>query len=261
MIDYKYQDLFLEDSVDKQLKISFDGGEITNTDIFSETMQITESICSDSQISFGNCEASIFKITVANINIPLEGKWISVSMVLNGKEDDPFIFGTYKVSSFKPSADRSKRELIAYDAIKDILDADVTNWYTSLQFPLSLKSFRNSFFDYIGIEQEDASLVNDNMTVEKTIESDEISGKLIINAICEINGCFGVMSRQNKFRYIELALNQFGLYPRNDIYPADDLYPVEPSGRKISNSLNEFKRVYIKRGIKTMSLLLCNIEF
>ena len=237
MIDYKYQDLFLEDSVDKQLKISFDGGEITNTDIFSETMQITESICSDSQISFGNCEASIFKITVANINIPLEGKWISVSMVLNGKEDDPFIFGTYKVSSFKPSADRSKRELIAYDAIKDILDADVTNWYTSLQFPLSLKSFRNSFFAYIGIEQEDASLVNDNMTVEKTIESDEISGKLIINAICEINGCFGVMSRQNKFRYIELALNQFGLYPRNDIYPADDLYPVEPSGRKISNSL------------------------
>lgn len=237
MIDYKYQDLFLEDSVDKQLKISFDGGEITNTDIFSETMKITESICSDSQISFGNCEASIFKITVANINIPLEGKWIYVSMVLNGKEDDPFIFGTYKVSSFKPSADRSKRELIAYDAIKDILDADVTNWYTSLQFPLSLKSFRNSFFAYIGIEQEDASLVNDNMTVEKTIESDEISGKLIINAICEINGCFGVMSRQNKFRYIELALNQFGLYPRNDIYPADDLYPVEPSGRKISNSL------------------------
>ena len=237
MIDYKYQDLFLEDSVDKQLKISFDGGGITNTDIFSETMQITESICSDSQISFGNCEASIFKITVANINIPLEGKWISVSMVLNGKEDNPFIFGTYKVSSFKPSADRSKRELIAYDAIKDILDADVTNWYTSLQFPLSLKSFRNSFFAYIGIEQEDTSLVNDNMTVEKTIESDEISGKLIINAICEINGCFGVMSRQNKFRYIELALNQFGLYPRNDIYPADDLYPVEPSGRKISNSL------------------------
>ena len=237
MIDYKYQDLFLEDSVDKQLKISFDGGEITNTDIFSETMQITESICSDSQISFGNCEASIFKITVANINIPLEGKWIYVSMVLNGKEDDPFIFGTYKVSSFKPSADRSKRELIAYDAIKDILDADVTNWYTSLQFPLSLKSFRNSFFAYIGIEQEDASLVNDNMTVEKTIESDEISGKLIINAICEINGCFGSMSRQNKFHYIELALNQFGLYPRNDIYPADDLYPVEPSGRKISNSL------------------------
>lgn len=237
MIDYKYQDLFLEDSVDKQLKISFDGGEITNTDIFSETMQITESICSDSQISFGNCEASIFKITVANINIPLEGKWISVSMVLDGKEDAPFIFGTYKVSSFKPSADRSKRELIAYDAIKDILDADVTNWYTSLQFPLSLKSFRNSFFAYIGIEQEDASLVNDNMTVEKTIKSDEISGKLIINAICEINGCFGAMSRQNKFHYIEIALNQFGLYPRNDIYPADDLYPVDPSGRKISNNL------------------------
>lgn len=237
MIDYKYQDLFLEDSVDKQLKISFDGGEITNTDIFSETMQITESICSDSQISFGNCEASIFKITVANINIPLEGKWISVSMVLDRKEDAPFIFGTYKVSSFKPSADRSKRELIAYDAIKDILDADVTNWYTSLQFPLSLKSFRNSFFAYIGIEQEDTSLVNDNMTVEKTIKSDEISGKLIINAICEINGCFGAMSRQNKFHYIELALNQFGLYPRNDIYPADDLYPVDPSGRKISNNL------------------------
>ena len=79
------------------------------------------------------------------------------------------------------------------------------------------------------------------MVVEKTIESDEISGKYIINAICEINGCFGHVNRNNKFQYLEIVLNQFGLYPRNDIYPADDLYPVEPSGRKIAKRSKYFE--------------------
>lgn len=237
MIDYKYQDLFLENSIKKNLIIKFNGGEISNSDIFYETMELTESICSDNQITFGNCEASIFKITIANINVPLEGKWITVSTILDDKTDEPFVFGTYKVASFKPTADRSRRELIAYDAIKDILSSDMTNWYNGLAFPMSLKKFRDSFFEHLGFEQEETTLTNDEMVVEKTIESDEISGKYILNAICEINGCFGHINRNNKFQYLEIAFNQFGLYPRNDIYPADDLYPVEPSGRKIANNL------------------------
>lgn len=237
MIDYKYQDLFLENSIKKNLIIKFDGGEISNSDIFYETMELTESICSDNQITFGNCEASVFKITIANINVPLEGKWITVSTILDDKTDEPFVFGTYKVASFKPTADRSRRELVAYDAIKDILSADVTDWYNGLAFPMNLKKFRDSFFEHLGFEQEETTLTNDEMVVEKTIESDEISGKYIINAICEINGCFGHVNRNNRFQYLEIAFNQFGLYPRNDIYPADDLYPVEPSGRKIANNL------------------------
>ena len=237
MIDYKYQDLFLENSIKKNLIIKFNGGEISNSDIFYETMELTESICSDNQITFGNCEASVFKITIANINVQLEGKWITVSTILDDKTDEPFVFGTYKVASFKPTADRSRRELIAYDAIKDILSADMTDWYNGLAFPMSLKKFRDSFFEHLGFEQEETTLTNDEMVVEKTIESDEISGKYIINAICEINGCFGHVNRNNKFQYLEIAFNQFGLYPRNDIYPADDLYPVEPSGRKIANNL------------------------
>ena len=237
MIDYKYQDLFLENSIKKNLIIKFNGGEISNSDIFYETMELTESICSDNQITFGNCEASVFKITIANINVPLEGKWITVSTILDDKTDEPFVFGTYKVASFKPTADRSRRELVAYDAIKDILSADMTDWYNGLTFPMSLKKFRDSFFEHLGFEQEETTLTNDEMVVEKTIESDEISGKYILNAICEINGCFGHINRNNKFQYLEIALNQFGLYPRNDIYPADDLYPVEPSGRKIANNL------------------------
>lgn len=237
MIDYKYQDLFLENSIKKNLIIKFNGGEISNSDIFYETMELTESICSDNQITFGNCEASVFKITIANINVPLEGKWITVSTILDDKTDEPFVFGTYKVASFKPTADRSRRELVAYDAIKDILSADMTDWYNGLAFPMSLKKFRDSFFEHLGFEQEETTLTNDEMVVEKTIESDEISGKYILNAICEINGCFGHVNRNNKFQYLEIAFNQFGLYPRNDIYPADDLYPVEPSGRKIANNL------------------------
>ena len=64
MVDYKYAELYQKDSVDKQLNIVFDGGEITNSDIHSEEFELTESLCSDSQLRFGSCEASMIKFRI-----------------------------------------------------------------------------------------------------------------------------------------------------------------------------------------------------
>ena len=74
MVDYKYAELYQQNSVDKQLNIAFDGGEITNTDIHSEQFELTESICSDSQLRFGSCEASVVKFRISNIFTPLKDK-------------------------------------------------------------------------------------------------------------------------------------------------------------------------------------------
>ena len=143
MVDYKYSDLFLKDSVDKQLIIEFDGGKITNEDLHAEQFELQESICSETQLVFGSCEASQIKFRVSNIFDSLKKKWLTVSMVLDGNTDEPFVFGRYKVETDTPTADRSYRDITAYDAMNDIINADVAKWYNSLTFPLTLKQFRD----------------------------------------------------------------------------------------------------------------------
>lgn len=241
MVNYKYAELYKKDSVDKQVKIEYDGGVITNKELFSESMELTESLCSESELRFGSCEASVLKFKVANIMQPLIGKWMTVTETLDGNTDMPFQFGRYKVYSDKPTADRKHREIQAYDAMYDILNTDVADWYNTVlpnkDSTMTMKNFRTSFIQHFGLEQEEAQLINDDMVVEKTIEPSEISGKDVITAICEINGCFGHIARNGKFRYIYLDQEIQGLYPANDLYPADDLYPSEPKSTGIGKGL------------------------
>ena len=179
MINYEYSGLFLQDSIDKQLHIYYDNGasHITNTDLYAEEFTLRESICSDSQLRFGGCESSSVEFKIANSGASLKGKSINVQMVLDGHTEAPFTVGTYKVQSDKPTADRFGRVVTAYDAMYDVINADVSDWWKSLSTSFSLKALRNSFFSYFGITQKAVSLPNDNIMVTQKPELDKVSGK------------------------------------------------------------------------------------
>jgi hypothetical protein len=272
VVNYKYGDLFKKDTVDKQLSIVSDDGKIniTNTELHQEKFELTESLCSEQELTFGSCEAAMIKFTVSNTFLPMKGKWLTVRMSLDGHTDAAFQFGRYKVDSDTPTADRTCREVIAYDALYDVLTADVAAWYNTVfpsheeqktdedgtittvtvYDPVTMKQFRNSFFKHFGIEQADITLINDNMSIEKTVAvttssetssdteesstiGESMSGKEVLSCICEINGCMGHMGRDGKFHYIYLEQEIQGLYPRNDLYPADNLYPRDPKSTQI----------------------------
>lgn len=259
MVNYKYGDLFKKDTVDKQLSIVSDDGKIniTNTELHQEKFELTESLCSESELTFGACEAGMIKFTVSNVFLPMKGKWLTAKMTLDGHKDKPFQIGRYKVYSDTPTADRTCRDVVAYDALYDILSSDVTDWYNQIlpqkDSKVTLKQFRDSFFNHFGVEQEEVSLVNDEMIIEKTVEvkasssgssdtaekstiGEAISGKEVLFCILEINGCMGNIGRVGKFRYVYLTQEMQGLYPANDLYPADDLYPRNPKSTSISKS-------------------------
>lgn len=259
MVDYQYSSLFLKDSVDKKLNIVSDDGKIniTNTELHQEKFELTESLCSESELTFGACEAGMIKFTVSNVFLPMKGKWLTAKMTLDGHKDKPFQIGRYKVYSDTPTADRTCRDVVAYDALYDILSSDVTDWYNQIlpqkDSKVTLKQFRDSFFNHFGVEQEEVSLVNDEMIIEKTVEvkasssgssdtaekstiGEAISGKEVLFCILEINGCMGNIGRVGKFRYVYLTQEMQGLYPANDLYPADDLYPRNPKSTSISKS-------------------------
>ena len=231
MVDYKYKDIYNDTSVSKKMQIECSDGSVLNEEDWKgESAELTERLCSESEISFGRCEASTFKLRVRERVVPLAGKKISVSVTLEGADEAPFMMGVYKVDSDVPTADRRYRDIVAYDAMYDILNTDVAAWYNSLTFPITLRQFRDSFCNYAGVEQEEITLINDDMVVEKTIDPGELPGKTVIEAICEINGCFGHIGRNGKLRYVVLEQMIEGVYPADDLYPSDDLYPADPMG-------------------------------
>lgn len=243
MVNYQYAELFKKDSIDKQLTIETDDKttKITNVELHQEQFELTESICSESELTIGSCEAAVLKFTVSNIFLPMKDKMITVKTVIDNNTANPFQIGRYKVYSDTPTADRTKRDIVAYDRLYDVINADVAEWYNTLlpekDSTTTMKVFRANFFKHFGIEQADIQLVNDDMKVEKTVEPEELSGATVLNCICEINGCFGHIGRDGRFHYIYLEQEIQGLYPRNDLYPADDLYPREPKSTRIGKNL------------------------
>ena len=229
MINYDLENLFRTDAHDKQLVITCENGNLDNEVVYQEEMTLTESLCSKANLTFGCCEASIFKIKIDNIAVSLMKQWLTVSIILDHNTDKPFLLGRYKVNEDKPSGDRRCRNILAYDALYDIINAEVAQWYNVLlpnpDSTCSLYEFRNNFMAHLGVEQEEVTLINDSMVVERTIEPARLSGKDVITAICEINGVFGHMGRNGKFQYISLVQGIQGLFPRDDLFPADDLFP------------------------------------
>lgn len=237
MIDYEYSDLFTAGSVRKELLVSFDDTTITNNKIYQEGFELTESLCSQNELRFGSCESSVMKLKIRNEFGALKGKWLDVSMVLNGNTDKPFKFGKYKVDTCELSGDKQYVNITAYDSMYDIINTDVVEWYDALEFPLTLKAFRDSFFEYMGIEQEETTLIQDSVTVEKTIDADEITGLKVASAICELNGVLGHINRQGVFVYVSLLKGTDYLYPSVELYPGSDVYPMG----KVSISANHYQ--------------------
>lgn len=247
MINGKNKDLYYESSIHKQLNIEVVGTQavIDNSMRERDTFTLTEALNDGSELKFGSCLPNQISFTAHDVPTGIIGKKLRPVETLEGNEDDPFVYGEYKIYSDTPTADRTKRQIVAYDAMYDIINSDVKTWYDGLSFPMTLKAFRDSFFVHLGIAQADTSLVNDGMTVNKTLttsSSDDsavtaeasVSGKTIIEAICEINGTFGNINRDGKFDYVILPDIISAVYPAEDLYPRNDLFPADSNTESMS---------------------------
>lgn len=228
----EYNDIY-KNSITKSMQIESSGGvTITNTNICSEQMSLEEALCSEENLIIGSCESACFKIRIADMNHNFEGETLTVyqmimvdaggDLLLESGDSDyillengdrislemvgvPVPYGKFKVLSDKPTNDRRWRDLTCYDAMYDILNADVAEWYNSLTFPMTIKNFRDRFFNYLGITQDTVTLVNDNFETQGGFSvSGSLSGKDVITSICELNGVFGHISRDGLFEYISL---------------------------------------------------------
>ena len=207
------------------IRILETGTVISDADMELENFTLEESICSAGEIVFGSCEASFVSFAVYQTVEDLSSKTVRIWQTINGNEVP---FGTYKVATVtKRDGDPRWKDITAYDRMPE-LDRDATAWFADFwnRHPVStIKEFRLSFFEFMGFNIVEQTLINDHMEIKKTIDPEFIKARYIAQKIGEINASFGHFTRENKFKYIDIG--SLALYPAEDLYPSEDLFPAE----------------------------------
>lgn len=224
----------------KSVEISVsDGTTLGNKDIVTEKFELQDSLNSANELVFGSCEAACLKLQVAaDTGKIFKDLWLDVWATIQDNSGDlmidnehyllmsdgskmrmhPYIsstrVGRFKVVLDEPVSDRSWRNLTCYDQMYDILRTEVSEWYNTLTFPMTVKALRDSFFAYLGIEQENVALINDDLSIMGNfVATSKLTGRPIIKAICEINGVFGHMNKDGKMDYISIPSDESVEYP------------------------------------------------
>lgn len=234
---------FLSDGIHKTVQIYFPELDltITNNQIDKETLKVKESLISGSKFEIVGCIASVLTVNVYNVEQTIKGKRIEVSIQAGETEVIPLFKGV--VDSCIRQSDRRIRSITAYDRLYSLSDIDVSEWYNSLNFSITMKNLRKSLFQYISryhftLEQEYAELPNDSIVILKQYDPHEMNALEIIKNICQFNGAFGKINREGKFEYIlakEPAPPTDNAYPSLSTYPSSTLYPTDGSSVAITS--------------------------
>lgn len=225
------------DSIHKSLVIEFPEMDLTlsNSAIYEESMQLKESLLENNSIEFVGCIASMFSVQVYGLYDNIKGKKMIVSIHTENTQEEPVPLFSGIVDSAMLQSNKKSKKITAYDELYTKGNTDVSSWYNSLTFPISLANFRNSLFDFIGIEQKEIVLPNDSVTIDKKYDPKSLKALNVMKAICQINGAFGIINRYGKFEYRILAdLSDTYPYPSVTLYPSTSLFPASPAVAPVS---------------------------
>lgn len=189
----------------KSILLAFDdGSELTNENILMEQMSITQTICDDQNLTLGQIFSTEFKTRIFNDDTTsYAGKWFNLSLSVNDTETS-IVLGRFVVESETLTDDKMYKDIVAYDALHDVLSSNYSDWHNELLYPMTVKDYRDRFFSHVGISQVTATLPNDNLSLEKTFIAESYSGSDCLKYISEITGCFGMINNEGRFRWITI---------------------------------------------------------
>lgn len=230
-VSQKVKDEYRANSVTKHVTLQFPELNISvgTEQIHSESMRLSESLIEKDSMEFVGCIASKFKIRVNGLKEDIKGKKITATISTENTQDEPITLFHGVVDSAVKQSNKQIKEIVAYDELYIKGNIDLSAWYKSLKFPITLKDLRDSLFGYIGIEQVETSLPNDDVAISKQYDPNSLQALAVIKAVCQINGVMGIINRNNKFEYRILGgINEIP-YPSTTLFPSSHLFPANPA--------------------------------
>ena len=224
----KVKKAYMSDGVTQYLTVSFPelDLQIEPKDIHTESQSLTEAIFNKDSIEFVGCIASKYGIKVNGLKEDVKGKKIIVDIYTEDTADEPVRLFCGIVDSAQKTSNKQVKEIVAYDELYTKGSVDVSAWYKSLDFPLTLKEIRDSLFIYLDIEQEEIALPNDALMIDRKYDPNTMQSLIVIKSLCQINGAFGIMSRYGKFAYRIMGdIYDDGCYPGVDCFPGPTTFP------------------------------------
>ena len=173
----------------KTLTLKFDNNTtLTNEDIIQESMTLTQTITDTQNFSLGQVFSTEFRIKIFNDGTSYAGKWFNVTIESSGASLN---IGRFKVESEKTSDDRIYKDIVAYDLLRDILNADYAEWHNSLSFPMTLGQYLGRFSTHAGFSYSSSEgMANSTMQVNETFITSGYSGADVFRCILELSGHF-----------------------------------------------------------------------
>lgn len=177
--------------------------DIPSECIVFESMQLKEGLSESDSFEFIGCLASEFKVQLYGYTArPLKNELIYVYIQSGETEEIPLFKG--KVQEVDVESNSKYINITAYDWLYTVGQTDIAQWYNDLTFPISLKDFRDSLFNYLLLNQETTTLPCDNVMIEKQYEPQTLNALYVIKSICQINCRFGILDRDAVFTYRSL---------------------------------------------------------
>lgn len=236
----------------KYLQVYFPNLDLTftNSEIYSESFELKENLVSGTNFEFVGCVSNQMSVIISDTTHDLKGQRVLVSVYTENTSDEPVkLFNGY-VKSAELQSNKKFKKITAYDVLSDWVDSDCTEWYNDLQFPMTIKEFRNAFFLNSYLSQEQTNLPNDNIIIPSKIELSGLNRLALAKNICQINGVFGVINREGKFEYRVLKSGEEhdkGLFP--PFFPGNNAFPGVAASSRMAvvstkdNSIGYYKSV------------------
>ncbi len=182
--------------------------------IYSESFSLSESIMDTNSIEFVGCNPSKLQVQIQDFGMDVKGRRVQVSVYTSETQSEPVPLFDGIVDAVTQQSNKRIKELVAYDELYSKGNTDIAQWYiakfsTDWQDGVTLKDFRDALFAYLDITAVPTTLVNDNLFFYKQYSPVNMKALDVIRYICQINGVFGIINRDNEFEYrILLPLSQ-----------------------------------------------------
>ncbi len=195
--------------VTKDYKISINDGAInlSNKDLVYGSFKLEQKLCSADSLTFGECNAAMVQFQCASGIGDVKGKKLTLSQnVCSDLISDTLNLGTYVIDSCEITENKKYRTITAYDNIYKF-NANVSDWYEKLTFPISMINMFKSLCTYVGVKHNVSSLINGTLMIDKTISADDLQGITVLKCIAELNGGFFRANGKGIIEFVQLSAN------------------------------------------------------
>lgn len=195
--------------VTKDYKISINDGAVnlSNKDLVYGSFKLEHKLCSTDTLTFGECNAAMVQFQCASSIGDVKGKDLVLQQSISASSTSGTLdLGAYVIDSCEITENKKYRTITAYDNIYKF-NANVSDWYEKLTFPISMINMFKSLCTYVGVKHNVSSLINGTLMIDKTISADDLQGITVLKCIAELNGGFFRANGKGIIEFVQLSAN------------------------------------------------------